>query len=60
MLLLGSQLIELLLFQHLKLKHPGHHQEEKEKEEARDEEDPEFEPVDGLTLHLLFHRITTT
>ena len=56
MMLLVSQLIELLLLQHLELKHSPDDQNEAEEEEARDKDDPYLEPIDGFP----FHRITIT
>jgi hypothetical protein len=56
MMLLGSHLVKLFLFQHLKLKHPPPDEYEAKKEENRDEDDPDLEPIDRFP----FHRITIT
>jgi hypothetical protein len=56
LLLLSSQFIELFLFQHLKLKHSPDDEYEKKEEKNRDEDDPDFEPIDRFPLH----RITIT
>jgi hypothetical protein len=55
-MLLSSHLIELFLFQHLKLKHPPYNEYERKEEKTRDEDDPDFEPIDRFP----FHRITIT
>jgi hypothetical protein len=55
-MLLGSQFIELFLFQHLKLKHPPHNDDEAKEEKTRDEDDPDLKPINRFP----FHRITIT
>jgi hypothetical protein len=55
-LLLSRQFIELLLFQHLKLKHPPYNEYEGKEDKTRDENDPDFKPIDRFSPH----RITIT
>jgi hypothetical protein len=55
-MLLGRHLIKGFLFQHLKLEHPPHDENETEEEQNGDQDNANFEPI----LRFLFHRITIT
>ena len=51
MLLVVSQFIELFLLQDLKLEHSPDDQSKAEEDEAREKEDPDFEPIDRFSFH---------
>src|SRR3972149_5386623 len=55
-LLPSGQLVELLFFPHLQLKHPPQYEHKTQEKETREKDDPDLKPIDRFP----FHRITIT